>query len=456
MVSLRDLEITNFRGVRSARVSFSNLNFIVGSNGSGKTTCLAAIARLLPILRFEKRIFLDGDFLFDGETARDIELKYSFDLTDANGNSDSYVVTARGVRQQQGVMRSHLNDQIVGAIEITFQSGIDQAALRNRLAQEASTQRIIRSGWGGGRICPISLDDTDHRQKHAATSRREESGAFDGLRARLVQSLGGTELGQTVDSEHPGLKERVLSFANVFLEQDRFVDVQIGFSETLKLVRTDGSVHAWDSLSGGEQSALNLAMAIEFANAMNSQMLILEEPESNLHPIIQRRIISTVRSALPRAQIFVATHSPFVFDVHLDDATLLVAKYDNGVTLANPSSNEWLFSQPSWGELSYHAYGLPTFEFHNELYGWIQDRSQGWTETAMENFLKTKGISTSKTWIRERGGTITSYSVTPMTFIRNFTHHAENTRNNAYSQEELALSIASMLRIVSDMRAGGN
>ena len=114
MISLRQLEITNFRGIRSAKVSFSALNFIVGSNGAGKTTCLAAIARLLPVLRSEERIFLDGDFLFEGRTARDIELRYSFDLIDVNGNSESLVVTARGMRRQHGDMRSHLNDQVAG------------------------------------------------------------------------------------------------------------------------------------------------------------------------------------------------------------------------------------------------------------------------------------------------------------------------------------------------------
>lgn len=452
MIRLRQLEITNFRGIRSAKVSFSDLNFIVGSNGAGKTTCLAAIARFLPVLRSEKRIFLDGDFFFEGKTAKEIELRYSFDLTDVNGNLESHVVAAKGVRHQQGDMRSDLNDQVAGAIEIHFQNDVDQAALRDRLAAEASTQRVVRSGWGGGRICPISLDGTDDRQKHAATSRQEESGAFDGLRARLVQSLKRTALGQTVDSEHPGLRERVLLFTNQFLEQDRFVDVQIGFSEILSLVRTDGSVHAWDSLSGGEQSALNLAMAIEFSRAMKNQLLMLEEPESNLHPTIQKKIIPTVLSHLPHSQVFVATHSPFVFDAHLDKATLLIAKYSNGATLTNPSPHEWLFSQASWGELSYQAYGLPTFEFHNELYGWIQERSQNWSEQAMEEFLSSKGERKTKMWIRAKSRKITSDKTTQMTYIRNFTHHPENTHNDAYSQAELAQSISAMLKIVGGMR----
>jgi hypothetical protein len=197
-------------------------------------------------------------------------------------------------------------------------------------------------------------------------------------------------------------------------------------------------------------------MAVEFASAMESQMLILEEPESNLHPTIQRKIIPTVLSHLPDVQIFVATHSPFVFDAHLHSATLLMTKYDNGVTLTDSDSRKWLFSQISWGELSYHAYGLPTFEFHNELYGWIQERSQSWSESKMEAFLSSNGEPKTKTWVRERGGKISKVKTTLITFIRNFTHHPENTHNNTYSQAELERSVSSMLKMVDRMKGGAN
>lgn len=39
-----------------------------------------------------------------------------------------------------------------------------------------------------------------------------------------------------------------------------------------------------------------------------------------------------------------------------------------------------------------------------------------------------------------------------MTFIRNFTHHPENIRNEAYSQAQLSQSILSMRKIVGEMR----
>ena len=63
-IKITKIIIKNFRGIRSSEITFSKTNFLVGDNGTGKTSCLAVIARLMPILRGEERIFLDGDFLF--------------------------------------------------------------------------------------------------------------------------------------------------------------------------------------------------------------------------------------------------------------------------------------------------------------------------------------------------------------------------------------------------------
>ncbi len=41
-------------------------------------------------------------------------------------------------------------------------------------------------------------------------------------------------------------------------------------------------------------------------------ILLLDEPESHLHPAWQRRVIPAAQALFPQAQMFVATHSPFV------------------------------------------------------------------------------------------------------------------------------------------------
>ncbi|MGL4421190.1 MAG: AAA family ATPase, partial [Gemmataceae bacterium] len=41
-------------------------------------------------------------------------------------------------------------------------------------------------------------------------------------------------------------------------------------------------------------------------------ILLLDEPDAHLHPAWQRKLIPAVQKLLPNAQIFIATHSPFV------------------------------------------------------------------------------------------------------------------------------------------------
>ena len=449
-IRLNNIKISNFRGIERAEIFFSDLNLLVGNNGTGKTSCLAAIARLLPILRCEDRIFLDADFLFVNDNqAQTIEIDFDFDIL-SEGSVNNVTLCVKGERSETGKTRSHLNDQTVGTVISDLPD-----ETKNHLKNITLTQRVIRNGWGGGRICPISLNiDGDQRQKHAATSTREESGAFDGLRARLVQKLQNTDLGKVVDEDHPNLLENVINFTNAFIGENRFKDISIGFSETLNLVRDNGIVQPWEGLSGGEQSAFNLAMSIEFSKASNSQFLIIEEPETTLHPSVQRNFIDVVRQHLPNCQIFLSTHSPYLFENYIDRANLIVGRKapDKKIYLHNPSSQQWLFSKVSWGELSYYAYDLATFEYHNELYGWIQETTGKWSENQIENYFVQNGFTQNKVWIRSRSGQLSSNNRTIMTYIRNFTHHPENTLNSEYTEMELRNSISNMIQLVNNIK----
>jgi len=454
---LEKITIENFRGIGRAEAKFSESNFLVGDNGTGKTTVLAAIARLVPALRREDRIFLDADFSFNSpDNVTKIKILYDVKLVLDNDSTNEVTIELVGERQNTGISRSYLNDQEVAKIETNFTGSESSEELLEALTENGVLkQRIIRNGWGGGRIAPISLDNTG-RQRHAATNEKEESGNFDGLRARLIELLKESDIGKIVKGDHPDLRNNTLGFANRFLGENRFIDFRLGYSDQLVIERNEGLMQPWEGLSGGEQSAFNLAMAIQFEKMNNSQILIIEEPENNLHPVVQKEFINIIRSHLPGRQIFIATHSPYLFESHLHDSSLVITKKNGtSISIDNATNNPSLFSQFSWGEISYYAYDLSTFEFHNELYGWIQDRTNNMTERNMENYIKTQhGVTADKAWTRSdrNNQPQAPYDVTVMTYIRNYTHHPENTFNLAYTEAELSRSIRAMLGIVNAIR----
>jgi len=68
-----------------------------------------------------------------------------------------------------------------------------------------------------------------------------------------------------------------------------------------------------------------------------SLILLLDEPDAHLHPAWQRKLIPAVQSLLPNAQIFVATHSPFVISsVNHGWIYVFKANADGNVTIEPP------------------------------------------------------------------------------------------------------------------------
>src|SRR5450759_3653282 len=107
---------------------------------------------------------------------------------------------------------------------------------------------------------------------------------------------------------------------------------------------------------------------------------------------------------------------------------------------------------PSWGEINYFAYNYVTAEFHDELYGFIQERSQCLREHEMDDFLEQKfGIAKNRQWTPEKGGTPQQLrNVTLPVFIRNKIHHPENKtmravnfdRKDLFESTELLIKVA--------------
>ncbi len=65
-------------------------------------------------------------------------------------------------------------------------------------------------------------------------------------------------------------------------------------------------------------------------------ILLLDEPDAHLHPAWQRKLIPAVQRLLPNAQIFVATHSPFVIS-SVNEGSIYVFNADaNGKVTIEP------------------------------------------------------------------------------------------------------------------------
>lgn len=239
------------------------------------------------------------------------------------------------------------------------------------------------------------------------------------------------------------------------------------FFKSVKVYVNDGTETPMEEKGSGMQRAVALAMVQVYAEIIKNQagsevrkplFLFIDEPEVCLHPKAQEKLFKALLELSRHNQIFITTHSPyFLSSEHVKKMNLFICKPSTtGPTISNLSSIGFFPWSPTWGEINYLAYDMPTVELHNELYGRLQEITNEWSLGAFDDFLERIGILKDKSWTMEKRGVPEStFNVTLMTFIRNKIHHPENSTmlSSEYTSDELKNSIDRMIEILRDLES---
>lgn len=187
-------------------------------------------------------------------------------------------------------------------------------------------------------------------------------------------------------------------------------------------------------------------------------ILMLDEPETWLHPTAQLRLGEAVNRIGEHDQILVVTHSPYLIRKFVPSAHHLTVLHGQDVQhRIDPSTTFGLFGigEPTWGEINYRAFGICSNDFHNELYGrigWHIEMQRGDGQEAgereIDNFLHEHGEPQDVIWRRTRGR---ECNRTLSTFVRNSIHHPENQDNPQVTPEQLEASTRRMISIVEEL-----
>ena len=171
----------------------------------------------------------------------------------------------------------------------------------------------------------------------------------------------------------------------------------------------------------------------------------IDEPEICLHPKAQIKLISALNKLAETQQIFLTTHSPYIFKETWGKLKKvnIFNKESEIINIQNTADDFWLFWKysPSWWEINYYAYNLPTVEFHNELYWYLE----------VQKRTELQSIDKTKTWIRDNNWAVwRTCDVSIQEYIRHSIHHPENTHNDIYTEEELEVSINVMIDLINN------
>ena len=166
-------------------------------------------------------------------------------------------------------------------------------------------------------------------------------------------------------------------------------------------------------------------------NQLSNSLLLLDEPETHLHPQAQEylkdELIKITRNDKNNI-VFFATHSNYMIDKDHIERCFRLSKQSNRKTKLEKIE----LGKTSYSEVNYEVFGIPSSDYHNELYGYLEDVEKS----------KLDGLPKTKKWKNKK--TTTTEDVSLATYIRHSIHHPENTQNTKFTAEDLQESIKTL------------
>ncbi|MBY8967078.1 ATP-binding protein [Algiphilus sp. NNCM1] len=178
-------------------------------------------------------------------------------------------------------------------------------------------------------------------------------------------------------------------------------------------------------------------------SGLPSVVYAIEEPETSQHPDHQRALTAALisLSKAPRTQIVLTTHSPeIVKQLQFDDLLLIAGQAAQDIRRVRQSELPY----PSLNEVNFAAFGESTYEYHNELYGFIEAEGKLGAFRAGQSTMAYKKLN--------RDGSIVEMQIALTEYVRHQIHHPENTANRRFSAEELHQSIELMRSFIQANR----
>jgi len=487
-MKIKKLTISNFRGIKNQTLNSKELSIFIGDNTTGKTSILEAINYTLsPYFLSGKikhtdfykgsddpiviQIEFDTNFIAslpDGYTTQKVEyngvyleIKKRDKATPGKAFSDVVVITHYVVPNKPKDSEKGWEIQRKSGTKFQFDErllALSQATLEEfpkSFYFGKNRERQLRRGFNSS----ISSVFDDFNWRFSKGVRGEEiaegqenfftkKNAFE---KEIISKIDEASIKKSFEALNDKLKGFGVGAIDI-----SFVDSNAPFDGAFlsqKLEKLDLPVAM---LGSGVEMIVSLLFLETLASLSRENIVVLiDEPELHLHPQLQEKFIQYLIEFSKTNQVFISTHSPYFFKNCLKNSQieLLITKNTaDGIIVENTGSQFGLFPwSPSWGEINYSAYNLPTIEFHNELYGYIQEKQQKYTIEQTEAYFTSKNITKTKKWAKIVNGQVQQpEDVTLMTFVRNSIHHPENTSNGEYTPQELESSIDELIKLVKN------
>ena len=167
-----------------------------------------------------------------------------------------------------------------------------------------------------------------------------------------------------------------------------------------------------------------------------SVIYAIEEPETSQHSANQKKLIAALISLANalNTQVVITTHSATIVK-KLNFLNIRMIRIENDKKVVE-NTLPHLLPYPSLNEVNYLAFAEITEEYHNELFGYIEE--QGLLSAYKQGKTTVPYVQLNK------DGTTSNKTVIMTEYIRHQIHHPENTHNTRFTDSDLADSIDAM------------
>ena len=313
------------------------------------------------------------------------------------------------------------------------------------------------------------------RQSSLARNAMKEIGKLiDGKDRYAVNSQSGAIQGlkttNPLEDKQQGLKLlEILDDAEIYkLFKEGVIDEVACGSEISKLI--DGRDHGYNisNYSSGQQEILLKLKDLKELYA-NTDSVLLDEPETSLHPRWQLEIVNLIKLLVTdingdAPQIFLATHSEKVLQsiIGNDDALIVRLYKEKGKVLCETIQRmDLCLPESTFAELDYLVFHIPSMDYHDQLFTYFGAFFDKDTSTAIDLKIERKlgkiyGKHNIDQFKKER--TFAKFNKVFMTkmlptYIRDYFHHPNEIVPP--TTDELERSIHIMRELVRYMKEAG-
>ena len=198
----------------------------------------------------------------------------------------------------------------------------------------------------------------------------------------------------------------------------------------------DGKKNFFDlnTLSSGQQEILLKLKTLKQAQ-VSTDIVLLDEPETSLHPRWQKRIVYLIKDIIKDAdgnvpQLFIATHSEKVLESIIGNEDALIVrlyKEDGIVKYSTINQMNLILPKVTLAELDYIIFKIDSYDYCSQLYDLLEWRSKKHITTKLDKIISNSQffnpeIHTLK-WINDLNGDVT---ISSPVYCRNYFHHPKD------------------------------